>query len=478
MIFAHPKKPAFVFVAALLLTAFAHSQGPTKTRYAIFLAGARIGRGEMTQSPDAFGGKPALRSDSSTSIDADLMGQSLHMKVVASSWSISGVLKRSKTISESGGRRQLVDATFGPAYAEIEVDNSGAKSHKRLAIPQGKPIVDDPMVDVLSRKGLGQSFEYYVFDATTISFKKTKIVLKGDSYAEIFGQKIKAKLIELVDPQATVEVYVDKAGSMVKAEGPFNTEFIPEELVKVGQAPPASSIDLASASSIPTDVPIDNANVARRVLLQVQGKELELVTDDHETVTKDPSGGYRIDIRPALVSKEPAAPIALLSKEKPEWTKPSSYLPSDSPTFISLAAKLAKGKSGKDAALSIRRYVHGIMQPNAGIGVVRDAREVLKTKEGVCRDYAVLTTTLLRAAGIPARLATGLEYANGRYYYHAWSEAWLGAHWIGIDSTVDEDQISAGHLKLASGQLDQAFTFPVLDHVVFHVLAQDSGEKR
>ncbi|MFX8601193.1 transglutaminase-like domain-containing protein, partial [Acinetobacter baumannii] len=80
---------------------------------------------------------------------------------------------------------------------------------------------------------------------------------------------------------------------------------------------------------------------------------------------------------------------------------------------MSLAAKLAKGKSGKDAALSIRRYVHGIMQPNAGIGVVRDAREVLTTKEGVCRDYAVLTTTLLRAAGIPARLATGLEYANG-----------------------------------------------------------------
>ena len=110
------------------------------------------------------------------------------------------------------------------------------------------------------------------------------------------------------------------------------------------------------------------------------------------------------------------------------------------------------------------------MSPNAGIGVLRDASEVLKTKEGVCRDYAILTATILRAANIPARLASGLVYAQEAFYYHAWTEYWDGKRWIGLDSTRPSGKVTAGHVKLAHGSVEEAFLFTFLDKARIQVL--------
>ena len=110
------------------------------------------------------------------------------------------------------------------------------------------------------------------------------------------------------------------------------------------------------------------------------------------------------------------------------------------------------------------------MKANAGIGVLRDAGEVLKTKEGVCRDYAILTATIMRAAGIPTRLCSGLVNWDGSFYYHAWVEVWDGKRWLGMDSTVPYLQISATHVKLGDGNVEEAFTFTFLDKVKIEVL--------
>ena len=69
------------------------------------------------------------------------------------------------------------------------------------------------------------------------------------------------------------------------------------------------------------------------------------------------------------------------------------------------------------------------------------------TKKGFCEHYASAFTTLMRAAGIPARVVTGYQGGArneiGGYYTvrqsdaHAWSEVWLeGQGWLRIDPTA------------------------------------------
>jgi len=75
------------------------------------------------------------------------------------------------------------------------------------------------------------------------------------------------------------------------------------------------------------------------------------------------------------------------------------------------------------------------------------ASEILKTGSGVCVDYSILYTAMLRAAGIPARLAAGIpvyamlhETDKEIDIGHAWVEIKIPGHgWVPIDITTEED---------------------------------------
>lgn len=68
-----------------------------------------------------------------------------------------------------------------------------------------------------------------------------------------------------------------------------------------------------------------------------------------------------------------------------------------------------------------------------------------KTHAGHCEYYATATTLLLRAAGVPARYATGYavkEYSALEGFYvarerhaHAWARAWIDGRWRDVDTT-------------------------------------------
>jgi hypothetical protein len=75
-----------------------------------------------------------------------------------------------------------------------------------------------------------------------------------------------------------------------------------------------------------------------------------------------------------------------------------------------------------------------------------DASEILKVGKGVCADYAILYTALLRANGIPSRVVGGIpvtlilgEKNKTLDIGHAWVEVKLpGYGWIPIDITQEE----------------------------------------
>ena len=70
---------------------------------------------------------------------------------------------------------------------------------------------------------------------------------------------------------------------------------------------------------------------------------------------------------------------------------------------------------------------------------------LLNRRSGHCEYFASATVLLLRAAGIPARYATGLaplEYSGieGAWiarerHAHSWARAWIGGRWVDVDTT-------------------------------------------
>jgi len=68
-------------------------------------------------------------------------------------------------------------------------------------------------------------------------------------------------------------------------------------------------------------------------------------------------------------------------------------------------------------------------------GYIPDPVQTLREGSGLCYDFASLTASLLRASGVPARLAKG--YAETVDGYHAWNEVYIDSEWITIDASYD-----------------------------------------
>lgn len=440
----------------------------------LYMQGTKIGYAEYTSGPSTLDGKALVRSDSKTILNAGLLGSAMSMQMLSTTWlTPAGKPVQMNFTMSSAGRSQKVIARFGASTVKIDVDNSGQKSQKTLAIPNGA-IVDDPIALITNgTMTAGGTKSFYVLDPTTISFIKNDVKILGPGKAEVLGKSFDATLVEVVDPRASMTVYLGSKGDVIKIDGPMGMEMWPISKAQALAKPDAyaPSVDLAQASMLKTDKPIDDPAHLKQLDLRVTAKNLNSVpSGDHQTSTRD-GDAWLIKVHPPQLGTVKSQTIAQAKAEMPEWTKPSLNIPSDAPAFRKLAASIVgKDTSVAKASRDIQVWVNKQMKPNAGIGVLRDATEIVKTKEGVCRDYAILTVTLLRAAGIPAKLVSGLVNWDGDFYYHAWAEVWDGSRWLGIDSTTPDAQMSAGHVQLGEGNVEQAFTFTVLDRAKVEVL--------
>ena len=458
-----------LLLLALLPTSRALAAPPEESYLGLYLQGQKIGYVASKIGPGKLDGVAISKSESKTVMDMGLLGTPLRMVIDSSTWSKNGRPLRMTFRQESAGRVQTMDARFAGTKVRIAIENSGQKSQKVLPMPSG-PIVDDPITLVQS-SGVKGAKTFWILDPTTSSFIQNSVRLVGPSTADVKGKKVAATLAEIIDPRATTRIFVDAKGGLVKAEAPMGIEMLPESKAVAMKTTPGytPNVDLAARTALKPTPPLESPGSLSQLKLRFTGPDLSrLPSDEHQTVAKE-GDAWTVDVHPP--KRNGSVSIFAARQMKPEWAKPGMNIPSNDPRIQKVAREVVGNrKTVIEAADAVQQWVYTQMTPNAGIGVLRDATEVLKTKEGVCRDYAVLTAAVLRAAGVPTRLASGLVTWDGTFYYHAWCEVWDGSRWIGVDSTTADRQLAANHVKLADGDVERAFTFTFLDRAKVEVL--------
>jgi transglutaminase-like putative cysteine protease len=156
----------------------------------------------------------------------------------------------------------------------------------------------------------------------------------------------------------------------------------------------------------------------------------------------------------------------------------------ENPKTHQLAAQWVSQKKSPteiiEAALKMFReqpFVYTLAPPILGSEPIDDF--LFNTKRGFCEHYASSFVTLMRAAGLPARIVTGYQGGelnpNGNYLIvrqsdaHAWAEVWLvNQGWVRIDPTsaVSPDRIESG---IASALADSNL-LPLLSRQDYPVL--------
>ena len=160
-----------------------------------------------------------------------------------------------------------------------------------------------------------------------------------------------------------------------------------------------------------------------------------------------------IDARDLAATRRPRADLE-------RYLRPELFLESDAPEIRAEAEKAAAGAATpRLRAERLTRHVHAIIEKRPTVSLP-SAREVLQTRVGDCNEHTALYVAMARSLGLPARIAVGLVYLRGAFYYHAWSEVWIAESpsrglWLPVDPTLNQFPADATHVRLARGGLDR-----------------------
>ncbi|HEY3631584.1 MAG TPA: transglutaminase domain-containing protein [Jatrophihabitantaceae bacterium] len=152
-----------------------------------------------------------------------------------------------------------------------------------------------------------------------------------------------------------------------------------------------------------------------------------------------------------------ASGVAVTEADRITYLRPSRY--ADSDRLAPIAQAEFAGISGSTDLLagvsswvgSQLRYVPGSSGPTDG------AVDTLLKREGVCRDYAHLVIALLRALGVPARLAAVYAPGLDPMDFHAVAEAAVDDQWRAVDATLLAPRESLVRIATGRDAADTSF---------------------
>lgn len=219
-------------------------------------------------------------------------------------------------------------------------------------------------------------------------------------------------------------------------------------------AQPGKVLDVGLTTLVPLNRALPKPYETRSVVYRVTVRGDDdagsaLVSDGHQEVTNVKGNTFDLHVhpirsQPAKAGAEPGA----------EFLGSSYYIPSDDATVKELARQAAgQEKDPWRKAVRIESWVKQNMRVDNAIPIAT-AAQTARDLRGDCRHYALLTTALCRAEGIPARTALGMVYVEKTgqkpaLAFHMWTEVWIQGAWFGLDSTRGHGGVSAAYVKVS-----------------------------
>jgi len=229
---------------------------------------------------------------------------------------------------------------------------------------------------------------------------------------------------------------------------------------------------LRAAAVVPVnDAPFDEPRNVERLRVRLEGADL---TSPDLTGAGQTVEGDVFEIVDAKSLKPgPADPDAA------RYLAPEPLIESDAPEIRAEAEIAVEGATDRRVqAERLIRHVNGLLDKKPTMSLP-SARDVLRTKIGDCNEHTALYVAMARSLGIPARIAVGLAFVRGAFYYHAWPEVYLEGGdgrglWLPVDPTFNQFPADATHLRLARGGLDkQTAILPLIGRLRMTILDLD-----
>ncbi len=399
------------------------------------------------------------------------------------------------------------DFSLDPGTGPVQVTGRVSGRHISLTIKtqsgtqtEERDLEEVPVLSLnlprrLAAQGLkaGTQQRFVVFDPATLRSETVTIAIGKREVVSVFapavmrvgGQQMRSRTnrpipafrVELAFSGLRTSSWVTDTGEVVREESPLGLLSVreaPEDAQRLAIGGRIQGDLLESAAVQPrrsTKNRIDDPRDVRRIRIRMEGADL--------TSAEMRGAGQSIDgdilqiVDARSLRAEPADP------EVARYLRPEPLIESDDPAIRREAeAAVAGVTDARGRAERLTRRVNAMLDKKPTVSLP-SAREVLRTKVGDCNEHTALYVAMARAVGLPARIAVGLAYSRGAFYYHAWPEVYIDEGrgrglWLPVDPTFNQFPADATHVRMTRGGLDrQAAILPLIGHLKMNIVELD-----
>lgn len=350
----------------------------------------------------------------------------------------------------SAGTVFLVTGAVRDQVLQGQISSSGEASP--FSVPLREPLYL-PATTQMALRGIslqpGEEHRFSIFNPLSMRTDTLSITAIGPETLPLKGGK--QEVIKVVERFAdtTVHAWLDHEGKVVKEEATLGLVLLREtqEDALGGGWQDHTPLDLVTSAAIPVRRPLPEPRTLTWLRLGFSGVE---ETSQFAFPPRQQRQDNMVTIATEEVSELTTYTLPQTNPAFAPDLAPTPFLQRTHPRLIAQVQQILG--SERDALTATHRlldWTYATLDKTPTVGMPT-ALEALESKSGDCNEHAVLFTALARAAGLPARVAAGVVYLDGAFYYHAWAEVWLG-RWVAVDPVFNQFPADATHVKFIEG---------------------------
>ncbi len=331
----------------------------------------------------------------------------------------------------------------------------GEDRETRLITLPSKPMIASGLSYSLGSLGLrvNNSYALNVFDPLTMTTNTYDIKVAKREMVKIGDISYDAFRLEMSYLGSPLVFWIDKKGTPLKETGFMGFSLVKSNPEKAkANLDHVGKIDFYDLSAINVENKIQGPRDVSYLKLQFDNAPLMLASEGIRQ--KLNNNILEIYKEQTPLSSSYTIPYNGNDIELLNYLEPEIFIQSKDSEIKTLSQEIVKNAINPEiAARMIMEWVFENIEKTPIVSIP-DAKQTLISRKGDCNEHAALMTALLRAVGIPSRIATGLMYNNERFYYHAWNEAYTNG-WITMDAVFKQMPVDATHIKLITGGIEK-----------------------
>jgi hypothetical protein len=432
--------------------------------YGVYMVGKKIGYARMEFARRADPKDPAYVASTKLHMTIGAVGEKQEIQIEETfEYDVAApfALRRGSMLENHSGSIKKKEMTRTDKGFTALIIGDGITTKRQLE-PIDYTLSDELMARVWIRRGpkvgervLSQTYDFDKFqlDPETRTLLSTKTSLTEGvkvTYHEVemTSAKIQRPMLERYNDKGLL--LSGKLGEVMELR--LETE---KQAKNIDQG-----TDLFVLGSVKIDRAIGEATRVTDLVVEIVGKEGAVFKSaSYQTVGRTATGSYV-----CRVGRNQAPPVKATDKEVAEALEETEMYPIKNAKVLALAKEaVADAETPREKVARLVAFTHGYIKGDYKVRP-HSVLQLMDVRRGACTEYALLFTTLARAAGIPAREVTGLYYLGDdekAFGPHAWSEVVLDGRWVPVDPAWGETELDAAHLTIGSTKGDKELNLMV-----------------